>query len=61
MTLREARKRKGLTQKELAEIVGISSITLSLIENYKAFPRAETRGKLRTFSAAIRLAQRIRY
>lgn len=47
MTLREARKRKGYTQMELASLVGVSAISLCYIENYKVVPQAETKRKIR--------------
>lgn len=46
MTLKEARRQRKLSQKDLAAIVGISSTSLSFIENYKKFPRATTRNRL---------------
>lgn len=47
MTLKEARRQRKLSQKDLAAIVQISPTSLSFIENYKKFPRAETRKRLR--------------
>lgn len=47
MTLKEARRDRKLSQKDLAAIVGISPTSLSFIENYKVFPRGKTRQRLR--------------
>lgn len=44
--LREARESKGLTQKEFAELLGISASTLSKYENSMQSPSAEMLGKM---------------
>lgn len=44
--LREARESKGLTQKELAELLGISAATLSKYENDTQAPSADTLGNM---------------
>ena len=36
--LREIRKKRGLTQKELAEKVKVTQAYISMLENRKAFP-----------------------
>jgi transcriptional regulator with XRE-family HTH domain len=41
-TIKEIRRRKGMKGCELANKIGISTTSLSLIENDKAFPRKET-------------------
>ena len=44
--IRELRKRKGLTQEKLAEIIGIEPRNLLKIENAQTFPRSQTLQKL---------------
>lgn len=44
--IRELRKRKGLTQEKLAEIIDIEPRNLLKIENAHTFPRAQTLQKL---------------
>lgn len=46
MTLKQARKERGWTQVDLAALVGIHSVTLCLIENYKAVPQLKTKKRL---------------
>ncbi len=40
--IKELRKRKGLTQETLSEIIGIEPRNLIKIENGQTFPRAQT-------------------
>ena len=42
----EARKAKGLSQKELADMLGVSNKSVSKWENAEAFPRDDTLDKL---------------
>ena len=44
--IRDARKKKGLTQKELGERLGISDVSVAQWENGLRNPRLETRQKL---------------
>ena len=44
--IRDARKKKGLTQKELGERLGISDVSIAQWENGLRNPRLETRQKL---------------
>ncbi len=44
--VRELRKRQGLTQEKLAEMVGIEPRNLLKIENAQTFPRSQTLQKL---------------
>lgn len=46
MTLKEARKGRGYTQKELAEIIGVSYVAVSLIERGRLFPKPKTRHRI---------------
>ncbi len=46
MKLRELRIKKGLKQKEFAKLVGVSSMCMCLIENYKCLPVPETMGEM---------------
>jgi len=47
--IRELRKRKGLTQEQLAELIGIEPRNLLKIENAHTFPRAQTLQNLTKF------------
>jgi transcriptional regulator with XRE-family HTH domain len=44
--IKELRKKKGLTQEELAKAVGVSRLTVSMWESGKASPKAEFLKKL---------------
>lgn len=44
--IRELRKRRGLTQEKLAEVIGIEPRNLLKIENAQTFPRVQTIQKL---------------
>ena len=44
--LRENRRKKGLTQEKLAEIVGISTHYLAMLETARNFPTADTLERL---------------
>ena len=44
--MRELRKKKGLTMKQLGAVVGLSESTISLYENGKHEPDIETMGKI---------------
>lgn len=46
--LREARKNKGLTQKELAEVIGVAKSTVAGYEIGNSEPNAMTIGKIMT-------------
>lgn len=46
MTLKAARVNKGLTQSEAAELIGISTDTLSNYERAKSFPDIPTLKKI---------------
>ena len=46
MTLRQLRERKGLTQKDLAQSVGVDQSAVSLWEKGKTMPRADVAIKL---------------
>ncbi len=47
--LRELRKEKGLTMKELGEMLGVSEATISLYESGKRTPNDELKKKLADF------------
>ena len=44
--LKKLRKQKGLSQAQLAEIIGMSAKNITKIETGKSFPRAENINKL---------------
>lgn len=46
MTLHEARKLKGLTQKDLADLVGVTVVAISRYENGHRSPRVGVAKKL---------------
>ena len=48
-TLRKLRKKRNLTQKQLADAVSLSQRQISLLESDKEVPRAETIERLRNF------------
>ena len=41
-SLRELRKKKGYTQRQVADILGIDQTTVSKWEHHESFPRVET-------------------
>ena len=47
--IRELRKRKGLTQEQLAEMIGIEPRNLLKIENAQTYPRVQTLQKIMEF------------
>lgn len=46
MTLKEARKKHNLSQKDLAELTGISQANISIIESGRTLPGLNTRKKI---------------
>lgn len=44
--IRDARKKAGLTQKQLADKLGVSAVNISQLENEARIPKLETLGKI---------------
>ena len=58
-TIRKLRRSTGKTQKEYAELIGLSTKILALIEQGKANPTVETINKIiRPFNLIITLARK---